>query len=86
MSHALLFERIRMAVVNRTEKESQGNGIVRTYREVRSEMKKVVWPTREETIRLTVVVVAVSAVISLILAAADFGFLSLITLLQQAVS
>ncbi len=75
-----------MAVVNRTEKESRESGIVRTYREVRSEMKKVVWPSRDETIRLTIVVIAISAVISLILAAADFGFLSLITLLQQAVS
>jgi preprotein translocase subunit SecE len=75
-----------MAVVNRTEKESRENGIVRTYREVRAEMKKVVWPSREETIRLTIVVIAVSAIISLILAAADFAFLSLITLLQQAVS
>lgn len=75
-----------MSVANKTEKDSRNSGITGTYREVRSEMKKVVWPTREETIRLTVVVIAVSAVISIILALADFGFLSLISLLQQAVS
>jgi preprotein translocase subunit SecE len=68
------------------EKESRDNAIVRTFREVRSEMKKVVWPTREETIRLTAVVVALSVVISMILFAADALFATLLTLLQSAVS
>jgi preprotein translocase subunit SecE len=67
------------------EKEPRENVLVRTFREVRSEMKKVVWPTREETTRLTIVVIALSAVISAILAAADFIFLTLIGLLQRAV-
>lgn len=69
-----------------TEKEPRENGLVRTFREVRSEMKKVVWPTREETTRLTMVVIAVSAIISVILAAADFLFLTLVSLLQRAVA
>jgi preprotein translocase subunit SecE len=68
------------------EKEPRDNAIVRTFREVRSEMKKVVWPTREETIRLTAVVIALSAVISMILFAADALFATLLTLLQSAVS
>jgi preprotein translocase subunit SecE len=68
------------------EKEPRDNAIVRTFREIRSEMKKVVWPTREETIRLTAVVVALSAVISMILFAADALFATLLTLLQSAVS
>jgi preprotein translocase subunit SecE len=67
------------------EKEPRDNVIVRTFREVRSEMKKVVWPTREETIRLTAVVIALSAVISLILFVADALFATLLTLLQSAV-
>jgi len=75
-----------MAVANKTEKEPRENVIVRTFREVRSEMKKVVWPTREETIRLTIVVIGISAVISLILFAADTIFISLIALLQNLVS
>ena len=73
-----------MAVVR--EKEQRENVIVRTFREVRSEMKKVVWPTREETIRLTAVVIAISALISVILFAADSVFALLLTLLQRAVS
>ena len=72
-----------MAVANKMEKEPRENAIVRTFREVRSEMKKVVWPTREETTRLTIVVIAISVVISVILFVADSLFLSLVTLLQR---
>jgi preprotein translocase subunit SecE len=74
-----------MALANKMEKEPRDNVIVRTFREVRSEMKKVVWPTREETIRLTIVVIAISVVISVILFVADSLFLSLVTLLQRLV-
>ena len=74
-----------MAVVREKDKEPRENVIVRTFREVRSEMKKVVWPTREETIRLTIVVIAISAVISVILFTADSLFATLLTLLQNAV-
>ena len=75
-----------MAVANKTEKEPRENTIVRTFREVRSEMKKVVWPTREETTRLTIVVIAISTVISLILFAADAVFQLLILQLQRLVA
>jgi preprotein translocase subunit SecE len=75
-----------MAVANKTEKEPRENAIVRTFREVRSEMKKVVWPTREETTRLTIVVIAISTVISVILFAADAVFQLLILQLQRFVA
>jgi len=68
------------------DKERRENVLVQTFREVRSEMKKVVWPTREETIRLTVVVIALSAVISVILFTADSLFATLYGLLVSAVS
>ena len=74
-----------MAVANKTEKEPRENAIVRTFREVRSEMKKVVWPTREETIRLTIVVIGISAVIAAILFSADPVFISLVSTLQRLV-
>ncbi len=67
------------------EKEQNENSLVRTLREVRSEMKKVVWPTREETVRLTVVVVVLSAIISIVLFTADSIFQYLILALQNAV-
>jgi preprotein translocase subunit SecE len=75
-----------MAVANKTEKEPRENAIVRTFREVRSEMKKVVWPTREETTRLTIVVIAISMVISVILFASDAVFQILILELQRLVA
>ena len=40
--------------------------------ESRFELRKVVWPTRQETTRMTWVVIAVVIIISLILAGFDF--------------
>ena len=59
------------------------NAIVRYYRETVGELKKVVWPTREEAIRLTWIVLVVIAVMSAILGTADFLFTQLIRLLVQ---
>jgi preprotein translocase subunit SecE len=42
--------------------------------DVWSELKKVVWPTREDTIYLTVVVVIVTLILGAILGAIDIGF------------
>lgn len=41
--------------------------INRTYNDTRSELRKITWPTREETIRLTLVVIALSIVLSIFL-------------------
>lgn len=46
--------------------------------EVYSELKRVTWPTREETTRLTVMVIAVSAVIGVFLGLVDIGFSRLV--------
>lgn len=45
---------------------------VNFFKEVGDELKKVVWPSREEVIRLTVVVIVVSTLIGLYLGGADF--------------
>jgi preprotein translocase subunit SecE len=74
-----------MAVAKDT-KEQQDNAIVRTVRETRSELRKVVWPTREETLRLTVVVITISVIIGIILFSADSIFLFLYTSLVSLVS
>jgi len=74
-----------MAVAKDTN-EKQENVVVRTVRETRSELRKVVWPTREETIRLTVVVIIISLIIGLILFTADTIFLFLYTSLVNLVS
>ncbi len=40
-------------------------------KEVQEELKKVVWPTRDEVIRLTVVVIVVSLIVGLYLGGID---------------
>ncbi|MDD3532047.1 MAG: preprotein translocase subunit SecE [Candidatus Shapirobacteria bacterium] len=42
--------------------------------DARSELKKVVWPTKREMMNLTIVVVAVSFIVGLFLTGADFIF------------
>lgn len=53
---------------------------VNFLREVQDELKKVVWPTKEEVIRLTGVVVLVSLFVGLFLGGADFILTKLIEL------
>jgi preprotein translocase subunit SecE len=50
-------------------------------REVRDELKKVVWPTRDEVIRLTGVVILISVIVGLFLGGADFILTKLIGIL-----
>jgi preprotein translocase subunit SecE len=42
--------------------------------DVRSELRKVVWPTQRETVNLTVVVLALSLAVGLFLGGTDFVF------------
>lgn len=51
---------------------------VNFLREVRDELKKVVWPTRAEVIRLTGVVILVSIFVGILLGTADFILTKLI--------
>ena len=66
-----------MALVN----EKQEGGLQRWLRETRGELRKVTWPTREEALRLTYVVIGLSAVMGALLGGADFIFNALYTLL-----
>ena len=50
----------------------------RIFGEVYSELRRVTWPAREETSRLTIMVVAVSAVIGVFLGLVDMGFSRLV--------
>jgi preprotein translocase subunit SecE len=47
-------------------------------RETRDELKKVVWPSRQEIIRLTAVVITVSLIVGIFLGGLDFIFVKLI--------
>ena len=47
-------------------------------RETKDELKKVVWPTRQEVIRLTFVVIIISLIVGLFLGGLDFVFVKAI--------
>lgn len=46
-----------------------------TYlKETRAELRHVTWPTRQQTINYTIIVIAISIVTGLFLGILDFGF------------
>lgn len=57
--------------------------VSRYFSEVMLELRKVSWPTREETIQMTVLVVVVSAIVSAYLGGLDYLFTQLTTLLLK---
>lgn len=69
------------------EEEKQGNFITRTFRGVReyfegvnSELRKVAWPSREDTRRLTIIVLAVMVISAIALGIISFSFTELFRL------
>ncbi len=49
----------------------------RFIKEVIAELKKVTWPTREETMKLTAVVIAISVIVGLFIGGLDALFLTI---------
>ena len=47
-------------------------------RDIIDELRKVTWPTRRETIRLSIMVIIVCAVVGAFLGALDYGFAELV--------
>ena len=45
--------------------------------EVKSELAKVIWPSRQETVTYTITVIVFSVVIAFVLGAFDYGLLKL---------
>jgi len=56
------------------KKEKQPNALAKYLRETRGEMRKVTWPTREDSQRLTLIVIAVTIAMAIFLGLLDFGF------------
>ncbi|MAF24104.1 preprotein translocase subunit SecE [bacterium] len=53
------------------------NSLIKYLREARTELKKVVWPTRSETINHTILVIAISLVTAAFLGVVDIIFTEL---------
>ena len=49
-------------------------------KEVRQELGKVIWPTRAETVRLTLIVIGVSVAVGLFIGALDIIFVQIMSL------
>lgn len=50
------------------------NLVVRYFKETRAELRKVTWPTREESKNLTMIIVAVTVAMAVFLGMLDFVF------------
>jgi len=57
-----------------------GGAIGGYFRDVRSELRKVVWPSREEATKLTAVVIGLSVIVGLYLGLLDLIFSELVRL------
>jgi len=69
-------------VVAVTTEERKPNAIGTFFREALTEMRKVVWPSREETQRLTLVVIGVALSVGAVLALFDLAFTELVQLIR----
>ena len=64
-------------------KLDRDNRVTRYFRETRAELRKVVWPSRAETTRLSIIVVSVMVGMSAALGVIDFIFSRLISLVVR---
>ncbi|OGD63018.1 preprotein translocase subunit SecE [Candidatus Beckwithbacteria bacterium RBG_13_42_9] len=60
-----------------------GKNPLEFLREARAELKKVIWPTKQEVMRMTILIVVVSVLVGAYVGGLDFGFTNLFRLLIQ---
>lgn len=60
-----------------------GSSPVQFLKEVRAELKKVIWPSKQEVIKMTAIVVGVSVAIGLFIGALDFIFTKLMQIVVK---
>ena len=80
--------KVEKKLQTKTENREPGepNVLVRYFRETRGELRKVTWPTREESWRLTLIVLGVSLASALFMGVLlDTGFSKIVELLVQQV-
>jgi preprotein translocase subunit SecE len=57
--------------------------IIDFLREVKVELEKVVWPSRQQTIRLTFIVIFITVMVAFFVGVVDFGLVNLSQYLIQ---
>ncbi len=63
------------------KRSARGNPVARFYRETIGELRKVTWPTRQEAINLTIIVLIVTFGMSAFLGILDYLFSKLFGLI-----
>ena len=66
----------RSSSASTTTKEP--NAIIKYFQDTRAELRRVTWPTREETRKLTLIIVAVTLVMAIFLGTLDYIFQGLV--------
>ena len=70
-----------MAKVSAKGRQKKENAIVKYFKETRAELRKVTWPSREEAVNLTAIVVAVTTAMAVFLGVVDYLFSKLFSLI-----
>ena len=70
-----------MYVAKAVKADGKDNRITQYLRETRSELRKVVWPTRREATNLTIIVLAATVAMSALMGLFDFAFTRLFGLI-----
>jgi len=68
-----------MSVKNnvKTEKTVKSNGLVSFFREVKAEVKKITWPSKDETKKAFVAIIAFMLMYTILVGGLDFIFKNL---------
>jgi preprotein translocase subunit SecE len=74
-----------MANRRKSSMEENSNATTRFFRETKMEMKKVIWPTKQELIRYTITVIASVILVSFLIVIVDFVFMQLSKLLVSTI-
>lgn len=59
------------------------NRLIQYLREVKTELIKVVWPSRKDTIKMTLIVIVFSALVAAFLGSVDYGLNKLVELILR---
>lgn len=74
-----------MAAQNNTKKvvksAASGNGVINFFKELKAELKRITWASKEQLKKATATVMAFCVIYVLIVGVLDFGFKNLIALL-----
>lgn len=72
-----------MADTNLTKKQGFGERVKKFFKETKAELKKVTWPTKEQLIHNTGIIITFIIIITIILSVLDVAFAKLFQVLTN---